>query len=252
MKGLLAAIRFLTILPMPGTWGTASSDLARSVPFFPVVGLLLGAVAAAIAWAVAPLVPPMVAAVLIVVLLMAFSGCLHLDGLSDTADGFLSSRARERIMEIMRDSRTGAMGVIAVVTVLLTKFAALASLPADRLWPAVLLMPLAGRSAMVVHMALLPYARPNGLGSVFYERRPRLAAIWAAGVLAVAACGVLAVRGLVVWAASIGITLVLAAYVRHKIGGATGDTFGAVCEIIEVVPALTLTAWPAGAFDMVR
>lgn len=246
MKSLLAALRFLTILPIPGDWGTAEDDLARSVPWFPVVGLLLGAVAAAAAWVLPMVAPPLVVAVAIVVVLLSFSGCLHLDGLADTADGCLSSRPRERILEIMKDSHTGAMGVIAMVCVLLAKFASLASLPADVLWPAVLLMPLAGRSAIVIHMALLPYARPSGLGTIFYRRRPRWAAVWAAGVLAAVAWGLLGWRGLIVAAFCLAVTLALSAYVYRKIGGATGDTFGAVCEIIEVVPALMLALGPLG------
>jgi adenosylcobinamide-GDP ribazoletransferase len=188
----------------------------------------------------------MVVAAALIIMLSSFSGCLHLDGLADTADGLLSARSRERILEIMRDSHTGAMGVIAIVCVLLVKFAALASLPASGLWPAVLLMPLAGRSAIIVHMALLPYARPGGLGTIFYRRRPRLAALWAAGVLAAAAWYVRGAHGLIVWAACLTVTLVLSAYVYRKIGGATGDTFGAVCEIIEVVPAVTLALGPQG------
>ena len=127
MKALFAALRFLTILPIPGNWGTAEEDIAE-VPFFPVVGLLLGAVAAAAAEGAAPFAPPMLPAVGIVIVLLGFSGCLHLDGLADTADGFLSSRSREQILEIMKDSRTGAMGVTAIVCLLLLKFASLASL----------------------------------------------------------------------------------------------------------------------------
>ncbi len=144
MKPLLAAIRFLTIVPVPGVWGTAEQDLARSVPWFPAIGLLLGGAAAGLAWALSA-APPMLAAAVLVVVLLSFSGCLHMDGLADTADGFLSSRPRERILEIMKDSHIGAMGVIAIVCLLLVKFAALAALPAGMLWPTVLLMPLAGR-----------------------------------------------------------------------------------------------------------
>lgn len=247
MKRLLAALRFLTILPIPGTWGTGADDLAASVPFFPVVGLVLGAAAAALACAMTPLASPLVTAAVLVVVLLGFSGGLHMDGLSDTADGFLSSRPRDRMLEIMKDSHTGAMGVIAIVSVMLLKFASLASLDASRLWPAALLMPLAGRSAMVVHMALLPYARDTGLATVFYQRRPRAAAIWAAGLLALVAWFACEFRGLAVWAAWAIATLLLAAYVRRKIGGATGDTFGAVCELVETVPVLTLALWPIHA-----
>jgi adenosylcobinamide-GDP ribazoletransferase len=240
MKQLLAALRFLTILPIPGGWSTAEDDLAGSVPWFPVIGLLLGAVAAAVAWALSLVAPPMVSAAAIVILLLSFSGCLHMDGLSDTADGFFSSRLRERILEIMKDSHIGAMGVVAIVCVLLLKFAVLASLSAARLWPAVMLMPLAGRCAIVLHMALLPYARPDGLGAIFYRHRPRWAAVWAMAVLGAAAYVAMDVTGLIVWAVCIAVTLALSAYVYRKIGGATGDTLGAVCEIIEVVPAVTL------------
>jgi len=240
MKALLAAMRFLTIVPIPGDWGTAEEDLARSVPWFPVIGLLLGAIAAAVAWGMSLVAPSMLTAAILVVVLLSFSGCLHTDGLADTADGLLSSRPRERILEIMKDSHTGAMGVIAIVCVLLLKFASLASLPAERLWPAVLLTPLAGRCMIVVNMALLPYARPNGLANIFYRRPTRWAAIWAVALLAAVAWCVLGSRGLIVCAVCVAVTLALSAYVYRKIGGATGDTFGAVCEIIEIVPALTL------------
>jgi len=244
MKPLLAAMRFLTIVPIPGMWGTAEDDLARSVPWFPVVGLLLGALAAALAGSASRFAPPMLVAALLVVVLLSFSGCLHLDGLADTADGFLSSRPREQTLEIMRDSRTGAMGVAAIVCLLLVKFASLASLPAEMLWPTALLMPVAGRSAIVAHMALLPYARPSGLGTVFYRRRPRWSAIWATAILAAIAWCLLEWRGVIVWAACMAAALAVSAYVYRKIGGATGDTFGAVCEIVEVVPAVVLALEP--------
>jgi adenosylcobinamide-GDP ribazoletransferase len=246
MKPLLAALRFLTIVPVPGNWGTAEVDLARSIVWFPVVGLLLGVVAAGLAYGLALVTPPSVVAAVTVIVLVRFSGGLHMDGLADTADGFFSSRSRERMLEIMKDSHTGAMGVMAMVCVLLLKFAALASLPAARFWPAALLMPLAGRSALVMHMALLPYARPSGLGAIFYRQNPRWAAIWAAGVLAAVAWGLLGSWGLGIWAACLATVFVLSFYVYRKIGGATGDTLGAICEVVEIVPALVLTLGPLG------
>jgi adenosylcobinamide-GDP ribazoletransferase len=128
----------------------------------------------------------------------------------------------------------------------LLKFAALASLDAQNLWPAALLMPLAGRVAMVVHMMLLPSVRPGGLGSIFCNP-PRAAAVWSAAVLGGVAVAMLHWRGIAIWAACIVVTLLLAAYCRRKIGGATGDTFGAVCEIVEIVPALFLAFSPLPA-----
>ena len=245
MRRLIAAIRFLTILPVPGALGTGEGDLAGSVPFFPVVGLLLGAAAGGAAWGLAvAAVPPMLAAAALVVLLLTFSGALHMDGLSDSADGMLSSRPRERILEIMKDSHVGAMGVIAIVCVVLVKFAALASLPPARLWPAAVLMPLAGRCAIVVNMALLPYARPEGLGKIFCRRRAIAPAVWAALVLAGASWGLFSWPGLVIAAVCLGASAILAAYFFRKIGGATGDTFGAVCELVELIPPIVLAVWP--------
>jgi adenosylcobinamide-GDP ribazoletransferase len=244
MKRFLAAMRFLTVAPVPGTWGTAEADLAHSVPFFPVVGLLLGGVAAALAWAMSLVGPTLVVSAFIVIAFEVFSGGFHLDGLSDTADGFLSARPRERILEIMKDSHIGVMGAGAIVAVLLVKFASLASLPQDHLWRAALLMPLAGRSAIVFHMVLLPYVRPAGLGSIFYRKRQYFASLEALAILFLVCWAVLGIKGLVVAGICIAVTLLLAAYSRHKIGGATGDTFGAACEVAECVLALTLSLRP--------
>ncbi len=244
MRGLLAAVRFLTILPVPGRYGSEPADLGRSAPFFPVVGLLLGALAALAAWGVSLVAPPLVVSAAIVVLLVCFSGCLHMDGLCDAADGLLSARPTERALEIMKDSHVGTMGVMAAVCVLLMKFASLASLQPDHLWPAVFLMPLAGRCAMVMHLALLPYVRSDGLGAVFYTNRRYLAAIEAVVVLSAACWLIFGAGGWIVAAVSIAVVLLLAVYFRYRIGGATGDTFGAACEIIEMVPALTLVLWP--------
>jgi adenosylcobinamide-GDP ribazoletransferase len=245
MKSFLAAIRFLTIVPLPNQWKTDEEDLARSVPWFPILGLLLGGIAAFSAWALSLFAPPLVVAALLVFVLLSFSGCLHLDGLSDTADGFLSSRSRERILTIMKDSHIGAMGVIAIVCLLLLKFASLASIASNpqaflKLWPTVLLMPLAGRVAIVLQMAVLPYAREEGLGNIFYRKKRLLSAIGSSLILLAVSWGLLGLRGIVVGAACIAVALVFSFYCYRKITGATGDTFGAVCEITELMPALVM------------
>jgi adenosylcobinamide-GDP ribazoletransferase len=95
-------------------------------------------------------------------------------------------------------------------------------------------------------MALLPYARRDGLGGIFYRRQPRWAAVWAAAVLAAVGFGILGWRGLLVWAVCMAATAVFSVYTYRKIGGATGDTFGAVCEIMEAVPAFILALGPQG------
>jgi adenosylcobinamide-GDP ribazoletransferase len=252
MRRFLAAVRFLTILPVPGGAGTAAEDLAGSVPFFPVVGLLLGVVAGVVAGVLGLLVSPMLAGAGVVVLLAAFSGGLHMDGLSDSADGMLSSRPRERILEIMKDSHVGAMGVMAIVCVLMVKFAALASVGGGNLWAAAAFVPLAGRCAILVHMAILPYARPEGLGKIFCpsagsgsnRRRAVGSAIWGAALLAGLGWLMFGWQGLVLAAICVAVAVVMAGYFYSKIGGCTGDTFGAVCELVELAAAVVVSAWP--------
>lgn len=243
MKRFFAALRFLTIFPVPASWAGDEDELAGSVPFFPVVGLLIGGVAAAAAMGASRVLPALPASVLIVVVLAAVSGALHLDGLADTADGLLSCRSRESAFEIMRDSRVGSMGVVAIVCILFMKVSALAMEDwGDELWRWALLMPVAGRCSLVLTMALFPYARPEGgLGAIFYRRRPVLSAVWALLVLGVTGWLVGGQVGLIAVGASMAVALLFGAYAYRKLGGATGDTLGATCEIAETVAALTLT-----------
>jgi adenosylcobinamide-GDP ribazoletransferase len=243
MRRFVAAMRFLTVIPFPGTWGADEASLAGSTVYFPAVGLLIGLGAAGISACAVRWLPAGLAAALVIVALLAVSGGLHMDGLSDTADGLLSARPRERALEIMRDSHVGAMGVIAIVCALMLKFAALASLPAEKLWRTALLMPVAGRVALVVTIALLPYARPEGgLAAPFYRRRSMLAALAAEVILLATAWLVLDMAGLIAACASLAAVLIFAVYICRRIGGATGDTLGAACEIAELIPAMAMAA----------
>ena len=129
MKNLFAAIRFITILP---AGRSEHFDAMGMVPWFPVAGLLLGALLAVFDLAAARLWPVSAVSILDVILLAILTGAFHLDGLGDTADGLFSHRPRERILEIMKDSRIGVMGVVAVVSVLAVKWAGISGLGANR------------------------------------------------------------------------------------------------------------------------
>ena len=243
MARFVAAIRFLTIFPLPGQLGSDDKALAGATFFFPVVGLGLGCIAAGLSWLFWTLFPPLVAAVMLIILLMAFSGGLHLDGLADTADGFLSSRPRPEILTIMRDSRIGAMGVIALFLVMLLKGAALACMDRGQAMRAALLIPVAGRCALVLFMALLPYARKEGgLATLFYSRRSRLAGVWAFFFFVLAAFLVMGGNLLLPVFLFIFTLFVFALICKRVIGGATGDTLGAVCELSETCAAVALSA----------
>jgi adenosylcobinamide-GDP ribazoletransferase len=243
MKPLLVAIQFLTIFPVSSHYQAGEKELRQSVICFPIVGLILGGVLAVLDYGVCRLFPPLPASVAIVILMLAVSGCFHMDGLADTADGFLSSRPRDRILEIMRDSRVGPMGVIAIVCVLALKISALASVPGSLHWRVVLLMPLAGRCTLVLGMKAVPYARAQG-GLVSVFGRPGWPSlITAISILSAAAWLALGIPGLAIAGVVLLMTILFSFWCRRKIGGFTGDTLGAACEIAEILPALICASW---------
>ena len=235
LASLLTGVRFLTIFPI--SWGNREDErfFQSSLIWFPLIGLLIGGVSALFVSFFVAVLPGSLTAVLAMVLLAGISGCLHLDGLADSGDGLLCGRSRELALEIMRDSRTGAMGVIALAFLLLAKYSALSSLAPQFLISSVVLMPMAGRTAILLSMAILPYARSGGgLGRLFYSAHSRKAAI--TGLLF---CGFVSLF----YSVAIALSVISAIFVtvgffsfwcHRKLGGATGDTLGAVCELTEV------------------
>ncbi len=244
MRGFFAALQFLTVCPVPDRFRAGKEELEASLSFFLPVGLLIGGLLALLDAVLRPLFPASLSSAILVVALALISGGMHCDGLSDTADGFFSSRPRERILEIMKDSRTGPMGVMAIVSVMVLKIAALAAVPVPARWWTLLITPLAAYGAVILNVALLPYARPEGgLGGLFRKRRSRPLA--AATLFIVLALGRLAggTPGLAAAGGTLGAGLLFAAYSSRVIGGYTGDTLGAVHELAGIVPALVVAGW---------
>jgi adenosylcobinamide-GDP ribazoletransferase len=246
MKTFLAAIQFLTVIPVPARYYCDEKELARSVIYFPLIGMLIGALMAALDWALGLVLPPLPVSVLVVMAMMGITGCLHMDGVADTADGFLSARPKERILEIMRDSRIGAMGGIALVCVILLKVSALASVPQALRAPTLVLMGLGGEVALLVVMTLLPYAR-TGSGMAAFSRNNSIVPLIAGAILygAVAWFSVgwlgVAMSGVV-----LTVTLLFAWWCSRKIGGYTGDTLGMTGELAAICIALVAAAWGKG------
>ncbi len=235
MKGLLAALQFLSVLPIHRRF--EADDIGRSQAWFPVAGLVIGICAAMVYGATRMVgVPALVSSLAGVGALAGFSGFLHLDGVADTADGFFSSRPRERILEIMRDSRIGTMGVIGVFIVLAFKWAALVSLPPATGWRVLVLAPIVSRAGQVITMHYMPYARSEGgLASVFLAHCHRQTVLTVTVIAVLSAVLLGGPRGIMAVCASGIFGLYFNTRCLRKIGGMTGDTLGAVSEGIETM-----------------
>jgi len=232
-RPVAVAFGFLTRLPLRAN-EVEERELGRSVAFFPVAGLAVGALLAAAAWFMRGRLPAPLQAVCVVALLAWLSGGLHLDGLADVFDGLSGGHGdRARALAIMRDARIGAHGAAALCLVLLAKTAALLPLvEAADTW-ALVAFPVAARWAAVPLVAFFPYARPEGLGKAFHENT-RVAYVVAATLLAAPVAVAMGPRAAVPVTAALAAALLFALAVHRRIGGLTGDAYGACIELAEV------------------
>lgn len=257
MKSFLLALGFLTVIPVR-TDAPVPGELGRSGMWFPVIGLVLAGLLVAAQQALSAAFPPFVAATLLVALWAALTGGLHLDGLVDCADGLLATASRERRLEILRDPRVGAFGVVALILHLLLKVHALgALLGSDVAWP---------RSGS--WLSALHHARPLVASTVLARwvvlivarASPARPEGWAADVsrglrLRVFVVGSLLPLGLVAASISAGdstlaaativahvLALVVVRAARTRLGGITGDVLGLTIEVVELAVLLTFVA----------
>ena len=242
LRQLFTALRFLTIIPLPWFSQNDSEYFPGSVKYFGLVGLFIGILGSILTSILSSLLPyPLLCSVLLLYL-SVISGFLHLDGIADTADGFFSSRPKEKILTIMRDSRTGAMGVIALVFLLLFKFCALLSIPPEKLPLVAFFLPLSGRCAIVYTMHFLPYARKDGgLGQMFYSSHKSGQLLITSLIFIVAGFVVNISLTLLMFCILLAVASLFGMWCKRMIGGITGDTLGAVCEIVETSVAITLS-----------
>lgn len=235
------ALRFLTAFPIPGLPPMKEANIARSIAAFPLAGLVIGAIGVGVGWASGWLWGPELQAIAVVVAWMIATWGLHLDGLADSADALFSWRPRERKLEIMKDSRIGTMGALALIAGVLLKVGAIYSL-GPFWWAGALLAPMWGRWADVLGIYGFPAAAEGGMGRSFHDRVRRRDFIYAT-VFAVLAGGALFFP----WGALVGAVVLIVSYLLGRwmvsiLGGLTGDTYGAMSEVGEVVALLTLAA----------
>jgi len=245
LRQLALAVTFLTAVPLPDSGAVAPADLWASMAFYPLVGLLMGLAAWGAYAALLYAVTPLVAAALVIVGIELASRALHLDGLMDTADGYLSGAPRERALEIMKDSRVGAMGVFAAIAVMVVKVSALASLARPGAALGLVIGLSAARLLPALDVRFFAYARREGTGAAFAGAGTTNGPVVVAAACAVAvalAVGALSsggVRGtflaLDLAVAVVAVTLCVQALVGRRLGGLTGDVYGLGIELAEAL-----------------
>jgi len=234
MMGFLEAVRFLTFIPLP-TRNASQEEIGRGTAYFPLVGVLLGAILVLADALLGKIWSRLLVSVVLMVLWVILTGGLHLDGLADTVDGLRGGRGREERLTIMKDSRLGTFGGVAVFCLLALKLAFVNELGPAWCGRGLLLAPTLGRWAMVYGIWAFPSARPGGTGSIFKEHSGLREFVLATALALVVALplfhlwGPAILGGLWLAVALLGWTL------TRALGGLTGDTYGALCEVSEVL-----------------
>lgn len=248
MKHFILSLQFLSRLYLP--WMIEGEDdmFARSLKFFPLAGCIIGLLDAGGLWLLLRVFTPLTAGILVVLFDIALTGGLHMDGLADTIDGLSSHRGKERMLEIMKDSRIGTFGVIAIVGEVIVKAALIMELfTHENGWIAygvIAAVPILSRMTMVLMIYVSKYAREEGIGGLFFSHKSSicLPAALISGIL----------LSLVSWyyAPVLLISGLLCAFLTraicyHKIGGMTGDTLGATLELEEAVMLMAAVLFAA-------
>jgi adenosylcobinamide-GDP ribazoletransferase len=229
MRNFISAIQFITIIPL----GKAETfDPPKMIPYFPIVGILLGILVVLFDHAASHLWSMPVISLLDVIFLAVLTGAFHLDGLGDSADGLLGQRSKEKALTIMKDSRLGTMGLVAIVFGLALKWAGISGLDANRTLLLVI-VPAYARAGMLFGMRFLEYGRPaGGTGVDFFKSKLEWTAFW--GLTAPVVLSVF-----LGWTAFwlnlsfVTLTTLLIWYYKRRVGCITGDMLGAMAEILE-------------------
>jgi adenosylcobinamide-GDP ribazoletransferase len=238
IKPFLIAVQFLTRLPVRLTTQPSEKDLGYSLLFYPFVGLIIGSLLIGLGWLLSS-TPPLVTAALLVTSWILLTGGLHLDGLADSADAWIGGMGdRIKTLTIMKDPNCGPAGVVAIVLIILLKFVALYTLVINNEWITLLLAIILARTLLLLLFLTTPYVRFNGLGSSLAANQPRR---WSISILAAVSFYMFLltdIRYLLLVLTAIITFLFLRNLMFQRIGGTTGDTAGALVEIIEATVLL--------------
>ncbi len=241
MRRLILTLQFLTRIPIPVQIDIKENDFAKGIIYFPIAGLVIGSFCSLVYLGADYLLNgyfPILCAILANVLV---TGGFHLDGLADTCDGIYSARPLEQMLEIMRDSRVGTNGVLAIVFDLLFRMILLAAIPSEKIVLAILLAPVAAKTMQSVLMYRAQYARKgSGLGN-FYIGKISIVSLFVTLFLGkIILFGFLGMVSIYLFGICLLCGIFYRYYIQSKIQGMTGDTLGAGSEVVEIVCLLVM------------
>jgi adenosylcobinamide-GDP ribazoletransferase len=234
IRSMRAAMAFLTVIPLATDQsgeGAAGERLGRA--YFPAVGALLGLLAGLAFALLAAATSPLLAAVGAMAVMAVLTGALHLDGLADAADGLFGGGNIARRLEVMRDSRVGSFGLVTVVLVLVGDIAALASVSPPRAIVALVIAGAVSRWALLLVIATVPYVRQAGLGVAAGGPHRPFDLVLGSAITAIV-CLLDWRRATAAILVAVLIALVVGVIARRRIGGATGDVYGATAELSQL------------------
>lgn len=245
LKGLILGLQFLTRLPVNISVDYDRKNLTKTTFYFPFIGMLIGAIAATVYYLFS-FINKDIAAVCAVMAMVITTGGLHMDGLSDTADGFFSARPKEKILEIMKDSRVGAFGVIAIVMDLLLKYVVIKSMDTDRAMVYIILSSGISRTMVAMFFSFGKSPRKGGMGDMLINKDSKKYFIVSAIIFIIIGFFIAKYSFLIAFFAVIVFSLLLMRYSYRMIGGVTGDVFGAnaeLCEVLALIVFLVVQKW---------
>jgi adenosylcobinamide-GDP ribazoletransferase len=232
MRGFLIGLQFLTQVPIR-TERVAPSHIADSYYFYPVIGFLIGVAAVVVRRGLMMVFPASFSITLVLAFLIWISGGLHEDGLADVADGMGGGWTRDERLTIMKDSRIGAFGASTLILAVLAKYAALTSMNAAHLDASIVIAQVLGRWAFLPMGYFNRYAR-EGLGSEFMKGLSAKAVVVGTVIAGCSAILLCRVQGTLALGTATAIIIVASRYFRRRIGGLTGDCFGAMFQFVEI------------------
>lgn len=232
MKRFLFTLGFMTRIPIPMQMKMEEGDMEKGFVYFPLVGLVIGLVDMIVYFLFSKLLPESMAIIMAILANLFVTGAFHLDGLCDTADGIYSARTKERMLEIMKDSRLGTNGGIALVIDLALKYFGIANC-GRYAWFMILLMPVAGKMVQGVVAYKAVYPRKNGIG-IYVGTIPKWGAVGAALLGLVPMVLAFGLWGILIWAVLLLMAYLFRRYITNIIGGVTGDVMGAASELSEI------------------